>query len=356
VFHLHELGWNSFFQQHLKTDDSRKPARVVEEQRSQYRVVCELGEFTAETSGHLRHNAAGRASLPVVGDWVLIDARVAECRATIHEVLPRRTKFSRKTAGDTTAEQIAAANIDTVFLVTSVNADLNLRRIERYLTTIWDSGARPVIILSKADLSSDTDAAVDTVADVAFSVPIHALSAATGQGLDRLDEYLKPGQTVALVGSSGVRKSTLVNRLLGYDVQKVLDIREDDAHGRHATTARRMFMLPGRGMLIDTPGMRELQLWDSGDGLQQTFDDIEALAAKCRFRDCSHTSEPGCAVLTALESNELNSGRLESYLKLRRELAYLERKQDVFARLELNRKWKRIHKANRDMYKNRGKP
>jgi ribosome biogenesis GTPase len=355
VFHLHELGWNSFFQQHLKTGDSRTPARVVEEQRTMYRVACEAGELAAETSGHLRHNAAERSDLPAVGDWVLIEARIAEGRATIHEVLPRRTRFSRKAAGQETTEQIAAANIDTVFLVTSLNADLNPRRIERYLTTIWDSGARPVVILSKADISSDIDAAIDAVAGIAFSVPIHVLSAATGEGLDRLDEYLKPGQTVALLGSSGVGKSTLINRLLGQDVQRSLEIREDDERGRHATTARHLFILPGRGMLIDTPGMRELQLWDARDGLSQTFNDIEILAGECRFRDCTHTTEPGCAVREALASERLSSGRFESYLKLRRELGYLERKQDVLARIEENRKWKQIHKANREMYKHRDK-
>jgi ribosome biogenesis GTPase len=350
VFHLHELGWNSFFQQHLKTGDSRTPARVVEEQRDLYRVACEAGELTAETSGHLRYNAGGRSGLPAVGDWVLIEARFAEGRATIHEVL------SRKTAGPETTEQIAAANIDTVFLVTSINADLNPRRIERYLTTIWESGARPVIILSKADLASNIDDAIDRVADVALTVPIHPLSAVTGEGLDRLDEYLNPGQTVALLGSSGVGKSTLINRLLGQEVQKALEIREDDARGRHATTARRLFILPGRGMLIDTPGMRELQLWDAGGGLSQTFNDIERLAEECRFRDCRHESEPGCAVQAAMASDRLSSDRFQSYLKLRRELGYLERKQDVLARIELNRKWKRIHKANRNMYKNRDKP
>jgi ribosome biogenesis GTPase / thiamine phosphate phosphatase len=355
VFLLHELGWSSFFQQHLKTGDSRLPARVLEEQRSAYRVACEAGELLAEVAGHLRFEASA-AGLPAVGDWVLIDARPDEGRATIHDVLPRRSKFSRKAAGQETTEQIAAANIDTVFVMTSLNGDLNPRRIERYLATIWESGAQPVVLLAKADLCDDPAPAIEAVAGVAFGVPIHVLSSVTGAGLDQLDEYLQPGRTVALLGSSGVGKSTLINRLIGHDAQRVRAIREDDDRGRHTTTARRLFLLPGRGMLIDTPGIRELQLWDAGDGLSQTFNDIERLAQDCRFRDCGHESEPGCAVQSALRKNEIGAERFESYLKLRRELAFLTRKQDVLARIEQNRKWKQIHKANRNMYKNRDKP
>jgi len=354
--YLHELGWNSFFQQHVKAGETRRPARIVEEQRGAYRVACETGEFLAEVAGHLRHNATGRSGLPAVGDWVLIDARPPEGRATIHEVLPRKSKFSRKAAGRETKEQIVAANVDTVFLVTSLNADLNLRRIERYLTVVWDSGAQPVVLLSKADLCDDPASAIATVADVAIGVPVHVASSITGEGMDVIKQHVQRGQTVALLGSSGVGKSTLINWLLGSPVQEVREIRGEDARGRHTTTARRLFILPTGGMLIDTPGMRELQLWDSDDGLGQTFDDIQELAQHCRFRDCTHTSEPGCSVLAALEVEQLEAGRYESYIKLRRELAFLERKQDVYARIEENRRWKRIHKANREIYKNRGKP
>jgi ribosome biogenesis GTPase len=355
VFHLHELGWSSFFQQHLKEQDSRIPARIIEEQRSAYRVACEIGQLHAEAAGHLRHTAA-RAELPTVGDWVLIEARFGEGRATIHEVFPRKSKFSRKVAGRETSEQIVAANIDTVFLMTSLTGDLNPRRIERYLTTVWDSGARPVLLLSKADLCDDPAALMEKIAHVTIGVPIHCVSSITGDGLDSILAYITRGQTVALLGSSGVGKSTLVNRLLGHQVQQVREIREGDGRGRHTTTARRLFILEQGGMLIDTPGMRELQLWDAGEGLSQAFADIEQIAQECRFRDCGHDSEPGCAVQSALRSRQLRSERFESYLKLRREMEHLERKQDVFARIEHNRKWKQLNKAARELYKHRNKP
>jgi ribosome biogenesis GTPase len=270
-------------------------------------------------------------------------------------VLPRKSKFSRKAAGRETTEQIIAANIDTAFVMTSLDGDLNLRRIERYLTTIWDSGAQPVILLTKLDLCEDASAAVSAVADSAIGAPIHCLSAVTGQGLDQIQDYLTPVSTVALLGSSGVGKSTLMNRLFGREIQNTRETLED-GRGRHTTTARKLFQLPGGGMLIDTPGMRELQLWDAGVGLSQTFEDIETVALNCRFRDCHHANEPACAVQAALANQQLSADRFESYLKLQGELAHIARKQDVFARIEENRKWKRIHKAHRKMYNHREKP
>jgi ribosome biogenesis GTPase len=352
LIHLEQLGWSSFFRKHWQASDAdRTPARVVEEQKDAYRVACEAGVLLAEVAGHLRYNAKERSDFPAVGDWVAVDARADEGRATIHRVLPRKTKFSRKVAGTETSEQIVAANIDTIFLVTSLNADLNLRRIERYLTTIWESGAQPVILLSKADLCDDPAGAVEAVYGSAIGVPIHVLSALSGQGMEQLDPYIKEGQTVALLGSSGVGKSTIINRFIGADTQKTREIREDNDRGRHATSSRRLFVLPHGGILIDTPGMRELQLWDAASGLGQTFEDIETFASRCRFRDCQHETEPDCAVQAALTNGKLNAGRFQSYLKLKRELAYLTRKQDIVARIEENNRWKAIHKAMRQHYK-----
>jgi len=350
VFQLQEFGWSPFFQRFIRQDSTFTPARVIEEQRGSYRVAGEPGEIRAELAGHLRHTAEQRADLPAVGDWVLIDSH-----GKIHEVLPRRSKFSRKAAGLETAEQIIAANIDTAFLVTSLNGDMNLRRIERYLATIWNSGAAPVLLLSKSDLCDNIDSCISEVAAIACGVPIHTVSAVRGEGMESVERYLKPGETVVLIGSSGVGKSTIINRLLGSELQKTRTIRDDDSRGRHTTTSRRLFLLPGGGMLIDTPGMRELQLWDSDDGISQTFEDIETLAQDCRFRDCRHQSEPGCAVREALVDERLAAERFESYVKLRKELQYLDRKQDVMARIEETRRWKRIHKAAREQYRSKGK-
>ncbi len=343
---LDALGWNSFYESHVSPSEREiyAPARVSEEQKNLYRLLTRYGELIAEVSGKLRHEAENREDFPAVGDWVLAQARPQEGRATIHRILPRRSKFSRKSAGEKTSEQIVAANIDTIFLVSSLNRELNLRRIERYLTLAWESGARPVILLNKADLCDDPKSEVREVESVAPGLPIHVISARTGQGLETLDPYLGPGQTVALLGSSGVGKSTLVNALVGEELLRVREIREDDDRGRHTTTYRQLIVLPQGGILIDTPGMRELRLWESESGLQRTFHEIESLAGQCHFRDCRHETEPGCAVREALDSGALDSERFESFRKLERELAYLARKQDTLAMIEEKKRWKKIHK------------
>lgn len=350
---LTELGWHPFFDQQLTADEraSRTPARVIWEGRGAYRVSSGDDEWRAEPSGRLRHEAASRADLPTTGDWVLIAARPREGRAIIHRVLARRTVFSRKSAGRTSDPQIVAANVDTVLLVTSLNRDFNLRRLERYLALVWESGANPIVVLSKADLCDDPDAWRLEARSATAGVPVVITSAARGDGLDELASVVRSGGTTALVGSSGVGKSTLINALLGDVRQTVLPIRDGDDRGRHSTTSRQLFPVPGGGILLDTPGMRELQLWDAEAGLEHAFSDIEALAEACQFRDCSHETEPGCAVRGAVDSGSLEQERLESYRKLKKEEAFLDARQDEHARAERSRRAKQGSKALKNLYK-----
>jgi ribosome biogenesis GTPase / thiamine phosphate phosphatase len=332
----------------LKTEETMIIGRVALEHKHLYRVWTEQGELLGEVSGKFSFQAEGREDYPAVGDWVVLKPRVSEGKGTITSILPRKSKFSRKMAGNTTEEQIVAANVDTVFLVNSLNEDLNLRRIERYLLLAWESGATPVIVLSKADLCPNVLGKIAEVEAVTFGgVPIVPISAELGEGLQQLEPYLLPGKTVALLGSSGVGKSTLTNRLLGQEKQVVQEIRQADDKGRHTTTHREMIMLSNGSILIDTPGMRELQLWESPDGLSETFSEIEELASTCRFRDCGHHDEPGCAVIEAIEAGQISAERLVSYQKLQKELAYLERKADKRAQAEEKRHWKNITKQVR---------
>jgi len=286
---------------------------------------------------------------------VALAARPAEGAATIHAVLPRTTAFVRKAAFTVADEQVLAANVDIAFLVASMNADLNARRLERYLATAWQSGAQPVVVLTKADLADDPEADIAEAESVAFGAPVLAVSAVTGEGMDALAEHLRPRETAVLVGSSGVGKSTLVNALAGEALMATAAIREDDAHGRHTTTHRELIRLPSGALILDTPGMRELALWDAGDGLSATFEDVEALIADCRFNDCGHTNEPGCAVRAALESGALDAGRWKGFQKLQRELAHQVRKEDPVAREAHRQHWIKIHKAGRARMKARGK-
>ncbi|NGZ75411.1 ribosome small subunit-dependent GTPase A [Saccharibacillus alkalitolerans] len=296
----------------------------------QFKVAAAEGEYAAEISGRLRHSAEAGAELPAVGDWLAAELLPGEKRARIHGVLPRRSKISRKAAGTPVREQIIATNVDTLFLVTSLNFDLNIRRLERYLIMAWNAGAQPVILLSKADLSEAgfRERAAAEVSLAAPGVPVHIVSAQTGEGMEEVAAYFSGGRSCALAGTSGCGKSTLTNRLAGGELQRTSGIREDDSRGRHTTTHRQMFPISGGGVLIDTPGMRELQLWEGEeDGMSGTFADIEALAERCRFRDCTHEREEGCAVKEALGSGELDAGRLAGYRKTQRELAFLERKE-----------------------------
>ncbi|MBY0122719.1 ribosome small subunit-dependent GTPase A [Bacillus sp. S/N-304-OC-R1] len=342
---LTTIGFNDYFE---KAFDEYKAegytvGRISLEHKRMYRVWTEDGELLCEVAGKFSYMAASREDYPAVGDWVVIKARPSEGRGTIHTVLPRKSKFSRKSAGTNTEEQIVAANVDTIFLVNSLNDDLNLRRIERYLLLSWESGANPVIVLTKADLSDHLEEQLSEIEGIAMGVPVIAISVMEEKGLDCLMPYLLPGKTVALLGSSGVGKSTLTNYLLGKEKQKIQDIREGDDKGRHTTTHRELVLLPEGTVLIDTPGMRELQLWEGGDGLAESFNDIEELAQQCKYRNCSHNEEPGCAIQNAIVMGTLDKSRFMSFKKLQKELAFLERKQDQRAQAEEKKRWKSIN-------------
>lgn len=359
---IENLGWNSFFAQHFEQFGKQDliPARVAREQKGSYLIFCEPGELTAEISGKMRHQAATKAELPTVGDWVVINARPKEGTATINALLPRQTGFSRKAvlaggmkdSGGRTEEQILAANIDTVFLVNGLDRDYNLRRIERYLAIAWDSGASPVIVLNKSDLCDDLESRVEEVKSSALGVPVCPMSAAENQGLDVLNEYLIAGRTAVFLGSSGVGKSTIINGLLGTDQLRVQEVREDDQRGRHTTTHRELIILPTGGIVIDTPGLREIQVWTDKEGLSRTFHDIEEFAESCRFRDCKHQGEPGCAVQQAIEDGTLDAKRFRNYLKLQKELEFLALRQEKHGLRQAQREFdKKIRQRLKELKK-----
>ena len=318
-------GWSAAFEAHRAA--GLVPGRVAVPHRGAYDVLTEDGETRARLPGRARRDAESSAELPVVGDWVAIDPSGGGGAPAIRAVLPRRTKFSRLAAhdpgSDVTREQVVAANIDVVFVVASLVDDLSPRRFERYLTLAWESGARPVILLTKADLDPDPARAVATVAEIAGDVPIHTVSVRSEPGLDALREYLEPGVTAALLGPSGVGKSTLVNALAGEDVMTTGSVR-DDGTGRHTTTRRQLVMLPGGALVVDNPGMRELHLWLARDGLEEAFEDVIQLELQCKFADCRHEGEPGCAIQEALADGRLDPERWRSYRELQQELAELE--------------------------------
>jgi ribosome biogenesis GTPase len=351
---LEDYGWSDFFAAGFApfADEGFEAGRVFLQHNRIYALYTASGETEAETTGRLRYNARGAEDLPAVGDWVVI-RRTEEGKAKIHEVLPRRSKFSRKSAGRETEEQIVAANVDTVFLVSGLDNDYNPRRVERYLIMAWESNAEPVVVLNKADLIEDAESKREEIERVAPGVPVLLLSAKRGEGVEQLLPYIGRGRTVALMGSSGVGKSTIVNRLLGSEVQRTQDVRLSDARGRHTTTHRELFLLASGGLVLDTPGMRELQLLVSEKGLRETFEEIEEAAAQCRFSDCRHEGEPGCAVREALETGALDPSRYQNYRKMHAEMRHAATLVDQRKAQEEKSRVKRIHRAFNRMPKKR---
>jgi ribosome biogenesis GTPase len=322
-----------------------------------YRLLSEGGELRAEVTGRFRHSAAAKADYPGVGDWVAAELQPDQITATIHAVLPRTSCFRRKVTRDRTEAQVVAANIDVVLVVASLDGgrNFNPRRLERYLALAWDSGAMPVIVLNKIDVCPDVEAQVAATREVAYGIPICPISATRNLGLETVREHMGVGRTATVVGPSGVGKSSIVNALAGDALLATQDNRDGDRRGRHTTTRRELIVLPATGVIIDTPGMRELQLWgdETDTSLKETFADIHDLAAACRFTDCTHRTEPGCAVQRAMEDGSLEPVRYENYTKLNRELAYLARRKDQRAQKEEKAKWKAVSKAQKRMRKNR---
>lgn len=332
TFHLAIFGWSDAWDATFAPYASAglTPGRVILEHNHVYRVATAEGEWLAETAGRVKHAAADRTDLPSVGDWVAVRPGERHGRALIRAVLPRRSWFSRKMAGREAREQVLAANVDVVFLVAALDAPPKPRSLERYLLLARQSGASPVVVLNKADVlpPAERDDAVATLRAVSGETPIETVTARTGEGIDRLRAWIAEGKTVAMLGPSGAGKSTIINALVGEERLPTGEVRDIDNRGRHTSVHRQLVRVPGGGLLIDTPGLRELQLWDAGSVVSDVFADIAALAGHCRFRDCRHDREPDCAVRQAVEAGVLAGARLDGFLKLERERAALEKRRE----------------------------
>ena len=351
---IEALGWDEFFNTYFEPykQEGYQPARVTQEHKNSYVVYTNEGEFIARISGKMRYTTRNYSDFPAVGDWVVVKAYPQEEKATIHAILPRKNKFSRKAVlsggmpdtGGKTEEQVLAANIDSVFLVSGMDGNFNLRRIERYMTAAYDSGTNPVIVMNKIDLCDDIQSRIAEVEAITFDTPILPVSALKNNGIDQLGPYLIGGKTVVFLGSSGVGKSSLINRLLGIERLRVNSLRKNDHRGRHTTTTRELIVLENGGVIIDTPGLREFQPWKGEEDLIAAFEDIAVLAEQCRFRDCRHENEPDCAVHRALSEGLLNHKRFENYLQMIKEARFLEIRQNQNAQQAEKTRWKQISK------------
>jgi ribosome biogenesis GTPase / thiamine phosphate phosphatase len=344
---LSGLGWDDQREHEISNWPRHMlPGRVLAEHRGAYSVLSAQGQLWAQITGKMRHEAASRADLPTTGDWVVAEIHDGD-QASIHAVLPRRTRFSRNIAGKATDEHVIAANIDVSFLVASLEREVNLRRIERYLTLAWSGGTDPVIVLTKSDLAGDPEDIVyelGRVETIALGVPVLLTSSETGAGVEDLRDVLAGSRTGVLLGSSGAGKSSLVNALIGDTAQQVDEVRSD-GKGRHTTSRRELIALPGGGVIVDTPGLRGLKLWNHGEESTSTFADVDELASGCKFNDCRHDSEPGCAVRAGIADGTIGKQRLDDWRKLQRELDFQRSKQDQRLAAQRKRRWKKVENS-----------
>lgn len=350
---LEELGWNSSLQDFITRQETSDliPGRISNVSGRRYRVMTEEGELSATLLPSAYRTVVHRSDLPAVGDWVGLKKNVEINRYQIYLVLPRKNKLSRMFAGKKTEEQIIAANIDKVFIVTSLDNDFNIRRIERSLVIVYEIGALPVIVLNKADKCKGYKTYLEIVKRSAPELTVLAISALNGINISELNKIINPCETIVLFGSSGVGKSTLINQLLGYKRQKVGEIRESDGKGRHVTSSRELILLPEGGMLIDNPGIREIQLWSNGHGISEAFRDLEEFAISCHFKDCKHQKEPKCAVKRAVEDGILPSKRLEHFHKLQREKEHTDRKRNKYERKKEDKRLGKMYRKAKDYIK-----
>ncbi len=355
--HLKFLGWNRFFEEkfskYLNTEFL--PARVIREDRQRYILSNQNGSFIGEVTGKLLYESSSISDLPKTGDWVVIQYFNDENKAIIHDILKRKSVFSRKSAGKKFDEQVIAVNIDILFIVQSLDENFNFRRIERYMTSSFQGDIKQVLIFNKTDIDEDFISKKTGIENNFPNLSFFFMSAKTGYGIDKLKDFIRDGMTCAFVGSSGVGKSSIINKLLGEDIIKTQEVKLSDSKGKHTTTRRELFLIPSGGLIIDTPGMREFQLWKSSDGTNSVFPEIEELSANCRFSNCTHTVEPGCAIIDALETGKLNIKRFESFKKLQKEEEYLRSKIDKDSLIERKAKEKKLHREIKKINKGRKK-